>query len=82
MPTHDARLLAELTAGESGVIARIADTDPEMLRYFDAVGITPDTPLTVTDCKPFAGTTTVAVAGRDAVDLGDVATHAIWVAEG
>ncbi len=77
----DVCLLADLGDGESGVIARISDTDPAMLRYFDEVGIALDRSVHVADRRPFAGTTTITVEGaHPAITLGDVATRAIFVA--
>ncbi|MFT4201513.1 metal-dependent transcriptional regulator [Gordonia sp. (in: high G+C Gram-positive bacteria)] len=77
----DVCLLADLADGESGVIARISDTDPAMLRYFNEVGIALDRSVRVADKRPFAGTTTVTVDGAEpGITLGDVATRAIYVA--
>ena len=41
VPTPDARQLSVCEDGATGTVARISDADPEMLRYFDSVGITP-----------------------------------------
>ncbi|GED98212.1 metal-dependent transcriptional regulator [Gordonia crocea] len=79
----DVCLLADLDDGESGVIARISDTDPAMLRYFDEVGIALDRRVRVAGKRPFAGTMTVAVdGGEPSVTLGDVATRAIFIVAG
>ncbi|MGH8881774.1 MAG: metal-dependent transcriptional regulator, partial [Stackebrandtia sp.] len=43
VPTPTARRLIDFDAGESGRVARISDSDPDMLRYFDSVGIALDT---------------------------------------
>ena len=76
-----AGLLADMRDGETGVIARISDTDPAMLRYFDEVGITLDRLVRIADKRPFAGTTTITVDDVEpAITLGDVATRAIYVA--
>lgn len=77
----DVCLLADLGDGDSGVIARISDTDPAMLRYFNEVGIALDRSVRVAGKRPFAGTTTITVDdGEQAITLGDVATRAIFVA--
>ena len=69
--------------GEAGTVARISDADPEMLRYFDSVGISLDSRLRVLARRDFAGMISVAVesTGGDAatVDLGSPAAQAIWV---
>lgn len=87
VPTPDARQLSVCTDGESGTVARISDADPEMLRYFDSVGITLDSRLMVLARRDFAGMISVAIKGADAkendpgitVDLGSPAAEAIWV---
>ncbi|GAA3038588.1 manganese-binding transcriptional regulator MntR [Gordonia defluvii] len=79
----DVCLLAELGDGDSGVIARISDTDPAMLRYFNEVGIALDRSVHISGKRPFAGTTTITVGdATEPVILGDVATRAIFVATG
>ncbi|MDF0532045.1 metal-dependent transcriptional regulator [Tsukamurella sp. 8F] len=78
VPTPDARALTELDAGESGVIARISDADPEMLRYFEDVGIAPDARVEVVELRKFLGTVAVKVEGSP-LDLGDIAAASIWV---
>ncbi len=47
VPSPQAKVLADLDAGVSGTVARIADSDPEMLRYFDSVGIALDRTIVV-----------------------------------
>ena len=73
--------------GDTGVVARISDADPEMLRYFDSVGISLDSRLLVLARRDFAGMISVAVKSAEAgehekgttVDLGSPAAEAIWV---
>jgi DtxR family Mn-dependent transcriptional regulator len=72
--------------GDTGVVARISDADPEMLRYFDSVGISLDSRLHVLARRDFAGMISVSVknpgSSGDAeltVDLGNPAAEAIWV---
>lgn len=79
VPSPDAALLADLETGESGTVARISDTDPDMLRYFDQVGVALDCVVTVVEKRPFAGTITVSVADGTDIDLGDIAARAIFV---
>ncbi|GAA4392620.1 manganese-binding transcriptional regulator MntR [Tsukamurella soli] len=83
----DARPLTELEAGESGTVARISDADPEMLRYFEEVGIAPDARVQVVELRRFLGTVAVRV-GDDGdgastpaalLDLGDIAAESIWI---
>ena len=42
-------------------MARISDADPEMLRYFDSVGISLDSRLRVLARRDFAGMISVAI---------------------
>ena len=64
-------------------MARISDADPEMLRYFDSVGISLDSRLRVLARRDFAGMISVAIESGDGedttVDLGSPAAQAIWV---
>ncbi len=86
VPTPPARQLSICSVGEDGVVARISDADPEMLRYFDSVGIALDSRLTVVARRDFAGMISVAVhspvdqdGATTTVDLGSPAAEAIWV---
>jgi DtxR family Mn-dependent transcriptional regulator len=67
-------------------VARISDADPEMLRYFDSVGISLDSRLRVLARRDFAGMISVGIESTDGstdadatVDLGSPAAQAIWV---
>lgn len=91
VPTPPARQLSACQNGEAGTVARISDADPEMLRYFDTVGISLDSRLHVIARRDFAGMISVTVqnpgdAGKGAdqdsratVELGSPAAQAIWV---
>ncbi len=83
VPTPPARQLWACRDGEDGTVARISDADPEMLRYFDGVGISLDSRLTVLARREFAGIISVAIESpdgiRSTVDLGSPAAQAIWV---
>lgn len=86
VPTPPARQLSACSDGDAGVVARISDADPEMLRYFDSVGINLDSRVRVLARRDFAGMISVEVASADGsdspattVDLGSPAAEAIWV---
>lgn len=83
VPTPPARQLSACTDGDQGTVARISDADPEMLRYFDTVGISLDSRLRVLARRDFAGMISVSVESVDGaastVDLGSPAAQAIWV---
>jgi DtxR family Mn-dependent transcriptional regulator len=87
VPTPPARQLSVCNDGDAGTVARISDADPEMLRYFDSVGISLDSRLRVLARRDFAGLISVAVGNpgvspeesESTVDLGNPAAEAIWV---
>ncbi|MGH3596357.1 MAG: manganese-binding transcriptional regulator MntR [Mycobacterium sp.] len=85
VPTPPARLLWACHEGDAGTVARISDADPEMLRYFDSIGISLDSRLRVLARREFAGMISVAVESADGasstVDLGSPAARAIWVVD-
>ncbi|WP_307864888.1 metal-dependent transcriptional regulator [Myceligenerans salitolerans] len=89
----DATPMSDMAAGESGVVVRISDADPEALRYLDEIGLGLDARVSVTTRREFAGTLHVewttpgeepgggtrsgAVTG--ATDLGLLAASRVWV---
>lgn len=85
VPTPPARQLSACPEGDIGMVARISDADPEMLRYFDTVGISLDSQLRVVARRDFAGMMSVTVQAPDrsgpdvTVELGHPAAEAIWV---
>ncbi|VBA37424.1 Iron-dependent repressor IdeR [Mycobacterium attenuatum] len=83
VPTPPARQLWECRDGDTGTVARISDAEPEMLRYFDSVGISLDSRLRVVTRREFAGMISVAIDSGDGgptpVELGSPAARAIWV---
>ena len=64
VPTPPARQLSVCQDGDAGTVARISDADPEMLRYFDSVGISLDSRLRVLARRDFAGMISVAIESR------------------
>ena len=52
MPNYSRQPLIELRAGQSAVIQRVPDDDPELLRYLENEGVTPNTRIMVTGCTP------------------------------
>ncbi|MGV0742258.1 manganese-binding transcriptional regulator MntR [Mycolicibacterium sp. XJ870] len=86
VPTPPARQLSVCEDGDFGTVARISDADPEMLRYFDSVGISLDSRLRVLARRDFAGMISVSVEAPEGspvsastVELGNPAAEAIWV---
>lgn len=83
LPQIVGQRLVELVAGMRGTITRISDEQPDLLRYFDDLGIAPDVELTVLERRDFAGTISVRVDDRGEesppVELGQSAAEAIWL---
>lgn len=80
--THrpDAVPLAVAPPGTSVRVARISDSDPELLQYFAAEGVVMDAELEIIPGDPFSGATVVRVAGRsNSINLGAAAASAVWV---
>lgn len=71
-------LLSEAAPGHY-TVERIADDDPELLRYFSEQGIDVGAVLRVTQGAPWSETVTVALAARDPLLLGRSATGAVRV---
>ena len=69
-----ARQLSDCTDGETGTVARISDADPEMLRYFDTVGINLDSRVRVLARRDFAGLVSVQIenSGRSTASNWEV----------
>ncbi|WP_308119190.1 metal-dependent transcriptional regulator [Rhodococcus sp. BP-332] len=78
IPAPPAIPLSDFVAGQKGHVTRISDSDPDMLRYFDSIGITLDLSITMVERRDFAGTVAVQVADT-VLDLGHVAAEAIWM---
>jgi DtxR family transcriptional regulator, Mn-dependent transcriptional regulator len=75
IPTADLRLddplgetLADLAAQEQCSVARIPDSDADLVRYFQQIGIVPGASLTVTDVAPFDGPVSI-LSGNSTVAL-------------
>ena len=65
--------LASLEAGATGVLSRVSDSEPEMLRYLAARGIAPGARLEVLERQPFDGPLFVRVGDAVHVLGGDLA---------
>lgn len=57
--------LAELEPGQSGVIRRVTDGDPEMLRYMGRLGLYPSTLVEMLHKEPFGGPLRVRVSDTE-----------------
>jgi DtxR family Mn-dependent transcriptional regulator len=63
--------LLEHEPGQGGVLRRVSDSDPEMLRYLDERGIRPGVRLTVREREPFGGAIVVELAGGESHSIGE-----------
>ncbi|MEE2036957.1 metal-dependent transcriptional regulator [Nocardiopsis sp. CT-R113] len=77
-------LLSNADEGVSGVIVRVNDTDPELLRYLADIEIGIGMNVEVVERQPFAGSLQIAVrpgegAPERAQALGLVAAEALWI---
>lgn len=65
--------LAELRVGERGRLARVSDSDPELLRFLDSLGIGVGSTVEVADRQQFGGPLFLRVGGEEKVLGAEVA---------
>ena len=56
--------ILEMRPQEKGVVIRIDDESPSLLRYLDSLGIRPNVKIKVVEIAPFEGPLTVKIEGR------------------
>lgn len=85
IPTRDGsvdeteyRSLAEMRVGASGAVVRVADEDPEMLRYLAELAIVPGKRVTVKSRAPYDGPITLSV-GRQELSIGPALAAQVMV---
>lgn len=84
IPTRDGSVdeteytsLADLPVGVAGVVMRVTDEDPEMLRYLGDLSVVPGKRVTVRSRAPYGGPITLAV-GRQELSIGPaLAAHVL-----
>jgi DtxR family Mn-dependent transcriptional regulator len=84
IPTRDGAVdeteytsLADLSIGVPGMVVRVADEDPAMLRYLAELSVVPGKRVTVKARAPFGGPITLAV-GRQEISIGPaLAAHVL-----
>ena len=79
-PELPATRLDVAPAGRPLRVARVSDSEPELLRHLAELGVVLDAALVVVERREFAGTAEVEVGGRR-LDLGTPAVRAVWVVE-
>ena len=81
VPQAPGRPLVELEDGSRGRVVRVADQDPEVLRFLGTHGLYPGTPVTVERVDHAGGTVTLTVAGEQ-VHVGIGVAASITLQEG
>ncbi|WP_436928924.1 metal-dependent transcriptional regulator [Halosimplex halobium] len=71
--------LDECAEGETVVVRRVSDRDPEELAYLDDAGITPDTELVVAEVAPIGMLTVRLVDADETVSLPEGVAGTIFV---
>ncbi|MGD8604124.1 MAG: metal-dependent transcriptional regulator [Anaerolineales bacterium] len=80
MPNHSHQSLRELRTGQRAVIQRVPDEDPELLRYLESEGVTPNARIKITRFTPFDDNLEITISGRDTpLVLGPGITGLIFV---
>jgi DtxR family Mn-dependent transcriptional regulator len=80
IPTMSDMPMNKLRQGEEAVVDRVQDTDSELLRYLDSLGLRPGLKLKVVNFVPFDQTLHVQIAEQpDIVVLGPRITREVFV---
>ena len=79
-----AQPLADVPAGSGGVVVRISDAEPQVLRHLAELGFELDAQVEVLEARPYVGTTLFAVRPPGAAEptraeLAAPAVAAVWV---
>lgn len=72
--------LADLSPGQSGVVAEVSDHDPSLLRYIGGMGLYPHTNVKVVAVEPFSGPITVKVGDEKHI-LGAEAAQYVFITD-
>lgn len=85
IPTKDGKIhqthhphLAEVPQGQRFLIVRVSDSDPDLLRYLEELGLVPQAVVTVLNREPFGGPIWVKVNDRTHA-LGQEAARHVFV---
>jgi DtxR family Mn-dependent transcriptional regulator len=72
--------LADLSPGQSGVVAEVSDHDPSLLRYIGGMGLYPHTSVKVVAVELFSGPITVKVGDEKHI-LGAEAAQYVFITD-
>ncbi len=78
LPDHNWARLSDLCAGQKAIVQRVANENPELLRYLSSIGLIPQARLEVTEVSAFDGNLHLTVADQRLV-LGPAVTYHIFV---
>lgn len=81
--TRETRLLARLEPGSGGVIVRVNDSDPALLRYLASQQISIGMRVELVERQPFGGPLVVRLDsenGQDERSIGVGVAEALWIA--
>ena len=78
LPLETAVPLYALRAGQRGIVHRVGNDDPELLRHLQSIGVVPQASLTVLDYSSFDGNLRFQV-GDHVFVLGPMVTQQIFV---
>ena len=79
LPAVDARRLPLLTPGESGVLVRVDDHDPEVLRHLTQAGIALGQRIELLERLPFDGPFVLRADGGQTHHFAPLLAQALWV---
>jgi DtxR family transcriptional regulator, Mn-dependent transcriptional regulator len=65
LESGEERSLADVEQGKRATVRRVPDSDRELLRYLDGLGLIPGERVEVTESAPFGGPVTVRARGAD-----------------
>lgn len=72
--------LSDLPDGHSATVLRISDSDPELLRYMESIGVRPGAKITMNERRLYAGVYSLEVEG-ELYNVGDRAIASVWVSK-
>lgn len=78
LPAHNWVRLSDLCAGQKAIVQRVANENPDLLRYLSSIGLVLQARLEVLDVSEFDGNLHLMVGDRKLV-LGPAVTHHIFV---
>ena len=80
LPDSDEEVLSILRTGQTGVVTRVRDTDPELLRYLSDLGLKPGASFRITAFSLFDQNLTLEIDGEgEPVVLGPSVTSQVYV---